>query len=327
MIDNDKLKEIGRHFDNLGHNAQVIGENDTFKFHCTQCGRCCMNRTDIQLNPFDIYNAAKYLGISCREFIMENCTITFGQYSKIPMVLLKPKENGYCPFLKLDVKDGCKFKCTINPAKPGVCSNHPIGVAITIDSTTGDMRKDETSYIKVEQCANSKSNEEHVVKDWVKPYTDNIDDINLAHKIQTLPTVFDCRSFYLLCRFIAEPYLNHPEKLVREDNEEQDKSFFELFIELSKQYFISTCSLGYSNYDINKPFKEQAEHVIEELTALYKSLDTVYRHVEDKFIKYGVLEDEDGNKYSSLKDFLNDMFPDESEYPTLNDNKEEEEHE
>lgn len=327
MIDNYKLKEIGRQFDNLGQNAQVIGENDTFKFHCVQCGRCCMNRTDILLNPFDVYNAAKYLGISCKEFITENCTITLGQYSKIPMVLLKPKENGYCPFLKLDVKDGCKFKCTINPVKPGICSNHPIGVAITIDSITGDIIKNETSYIKVEQCASSKSDEEHVVKDWVKPYTDNISDINLGHKIQTLPTIFDHRSFYLLCRFIAEPYLNHPEKSVRKDNEEQDKSFFELFVNLAKEYFISTCSLGYSNYDINKPFKEQAEHVIEELTALYKSLDAVYHHMEKIFIEDDVLKDKDGNKYSSLKDFLNNVFSNELGHSIPNDNKEEEEHE
>ena len=40
--------------------AQLIGENDSFGFTCKQCGTCCMNRSDIILNPYDIYRVLKW---------------------------------------------------------------------------------------------------------------------------------------------------------------------------------------------------------------------------------------------------------------------------
>ncbi len=36
-----------------------IGLNDTFTFHCTQCGKCCIHQEDILLSPKDLFNIAK----------------------------------------------------------------------------------------------------------------------------------------------------------------------------------------------------------------------------------------------------------------------------
>lgn len=36
-----------------------LGPDDTFTFHCTQCGKCCIHREDILLSPKDLFNIAK----------------------------------------------------------------------------------------------------------------------------------------------------------------------------------------------------------------------------------------------------------------------------
>lgn len=36
-----------------------LDPDDTFTFHCTQCGKCCIHREDILLSPKDLFNIAK----------------------------------------------------------------------------------------------------------------------------------------------------------------------------------------------------------------------------------------------------------------------------
>ena len=50
----NRIKEIVENFDHL-----KIGLDDPFKFHCTMCGKCCINREDILLTPRDIYNMSR----------------------------------------------------------------------------------------------------------------------------------------------------------------------------------------------------------------------------------------------------------------------------
>ena len=38
-----------------------LGADDTFRFSCKQCGKCCINRDDIILTPFDLFRASKKL--------------------------------------------------------------------------------------------------------------------------------------------------------------------------------------------------------------------------------------------------------------------------
>lgn len=241
---------------------KFIGPDDTFDFKCQQCGKCCMNRTDIIINPFDVYNGAKYLGIAPIEFVTKYCFPDLGGNSKIPMVLLATSENGFCPLLKFDVKDGGKFKCMIHPVKPGACANHPIGVTYALNKETGESTM---RYIKVQQCSNSTSDEQHVVKDWVKPYIDNQSEIDMAHKIQHLATdYFNPRKFWFLLTS-----LNRFEK-------EDDRFEKELVIKAFNKYMSSTIAIGYVNYDINRPFIEQAEENIKELGEFYAKTKDIY---------------------------------------------------
>ena len=56
---------------NLG--GKEIGIDEEFKFHCTECGKCCIHREDILLNPMDIYNMSRELGISTQELFGRYC--------------------------------------------------------------------------------------------------------------------------------------------------------------------------------------------------------------------------------------------------------------
>ena len=42
----NSIKELK---EQLGY--EEIGLDDTFTFHCTQCGKCCIHREDILLSP------------------------------------------------------------------------------------------------------------------------------------------------------------------------------------------------------------------------------------------------------------------------------------
>lgn len=239
-------------------NVAPIELDDTFEFKCQRCGRCCMHREDIILNPFDIYNGAKYLGISTQDFITQYTYPSLGGHSKIPMVLLTTTANGYCPLLELDVKDGGKFKCKINPAKPGACSNHPIGITRIINKETN---VEELGFIKVSHCANSTSDEQHTVREWVQPYMDHLEEIKYAHRLQYMITdYFSPREFCFLVNLSKDTAEAH-------NDEQMLASVRTLMMEYVKNYIM----IAYGAYDINKPFIEQAEENIKALDAFLTS--------------------------------------------------------
>lgn len=266
--DLEALKEISKQ-----NNFTVIGIDDTFGFKCQQCGKCCMDRGDIILNPFDVYNGAKYLGIKPSEFLDKYCDIDLGCNSKIPIVLLKTTENGFCPLLKYDIKDGGKFKCTIHPVKPGACANHPIGVAYSTNLSTGEST---TKYVKVEQCSNSISDEQQTVRDWVQSYLNHQDEIDAAHKIQHLVTnYFNARNFYLSFLFLHDC-------AGKFDNEDAGDKIMSVL----KQYVAVSVHVAYAEYNTDKPFIEQVENNIKSLDDFYTGLkelfDTLSKGFEEK---------------------------------------------
>lgn len=245
--------------------AHVIGIDDTFNFKCKQCGRCCMHRNDIILNPFDVYQGAKYLKMPTQDFIHEYLDVTLGSQSRIPMLLLKSKENGFCPFLEMDIANGCKFKCTIHSVKPGACANHPIGVVASqkIDDNT-DV---DYTFIKVDQCANSKDGGPVKVRDWCKAYLDNVDEVKIAHRLQTLVVNFYQPSdFNLLCKSIYDAT----------DKDEVKKAMMDI-VETAN---ITTVGYGYIEYDTDKPFLKQAQENLEKLSSFYENTKELFERMK-----------------------------------------------
>ena len=79
----------------------AIGLDESFQFHCTQCGECCVNREDILLNPRDMYKIAQYLKMEPRDVLEKYCETYIGKSSRMPIIRLLPiGKTQRCPFLK-----------------------------------------------------------------------------------------------------------------------------------------------------------------------------------------------------------------------------------
>ena len=251
------MQSIHKLLGNQAEGISFISPNDSFEFECQRCGACCMNRRDIILSPYDIYNGAKYLGITTTEFMQKYTYHSLGNQSKIPMILLETnKSNGFCPLLKLDYKGSGKFKCAIHEAKPGACRNHPIGImsSIHVDEETGETTT-KTGYIKVNQCPQSKTGKMQSVADWMADYVAHEEEYDLAREMTMVTgSVMNWQGLFLMSSAFMFSLL----KRGIAPSGDTMISAFEMMA--SKLVHIA-----YENYDTSKPFSEQCRANMEQL--------------------------------------------------------------
>lgn len=156
-----RLKAIAENFDKM-----KIGPDTPFKFHCTQCGKCCINREDIMLNPFDLFRASKELEMTPQDFVKTYCDTYLGETSRIPIVRIQPRGTiKRCPLLK-------DRKCSIHNAKPTVCALFPIGRAFRIEAGKLDEKPiatDQIEYIFNDPHCGDNS-ETHTVREWLEAF-------------------------------------------------------------------------------------------------------------------------------------------------------------
>lgn len=150
----DRTKEI---FEMMESNT--LGYKDTFRFKCRACGKCCRNREDILLPPYDIYRISKYLRLSPEEMISKYCESYIGSTSRFPVVRILPRGSGrVCPFLADKL-------CLAQKAKPGVCALYPLGRAI---KRTPDGQTDGVIYFY--QPTNCSVKKVQIVEDWLNQF-------------------------------------------------------------------------------------------------------------------------------------------------------------
>ena len=162
-----RLQDIVNNFERM-----KIGLDDTFKFECKMCGKCCIHREDIMLNPKDIYNMAKELNLKTGELVEKYCEAYIGPDSRIPIVRLKPRGSVHrCPLLK-------DRKCMVHSSKPTVCAMYPIGRCITLlGNTAADIALDSIQYIfNKPDCKGSEGLEKHTVREWLESFGIPIND-------------------------------------------------------------------------------------------------------------------------------------------------------
>lgn len=155
---NQRLQHIVEHYDEM-----CIGTDEHFRFHCKQCGKCCINREDILLNPKDLYNISKELGLAPRDTIAQYCEVYLGQTSRIPIVRLKPRGSiKRCPLLR-------DRKCSVHNAKPTVCALFPLGRSIKLDAKETDPNAIERARIQyiINSIECGDRSEEHTVREWI----------------------------------------------------------------------------------------------------------------------------------------------------------------
>lgn len=143
--------------------GREIGIDGTFKFHCTCCGKCCINREDILLNPRDVYNMSRELGMSPEKLVKKYCEVYAGEDSRVPIVRVKPKGHvKRCPLLK-------DRKCSVHKSKPSVCALFPIGRFLQAGDAEGnikDISVEDVQYIFSSPGCGDNA-ESHTVREWL----------------------------------------------------------------------------------------------------------------------------------------------------------------
>ena len=161
-----RLQHIAEHFDEM-----KIGPDEPFRFHCTECGKCCIHREDILLSPYDLFRAARELGMRPLDFFKRYCESYIGQDSRIPIIRLKPQGNvRRCPLLK-------DRHCMIHKAKPSVCAMFPVGrgVAAPKGSDLRDVKEASIQFIlQPPECGDD--SETHTVREWLASFGMEVED-------------------------------------------------------------------------------------------------------------------------------------------------------
>lgn len=152
--------------------SMTVGLDDTFKFHCDQCGKCCTHRDDIILSPMDIFKMARELKISPVDFYHEYCVFHIGDNSRIPIIRLASEGNdNHCVLLK-------NRRCSVHKVKPAVCGMFPLGRYMVFEKGDYDAESISTSKVKYllqpPECGDE--SETHTVREWLSGFDIKLED-------------------------------------------------------------------------------------------------------------------------------------------------------
>lgn len=175
MANQEYMKQLAEQFDK--GEIKFLDENDEIEFTCEQCGKCCRNRDDIIISPFDLYHMVRATGKSPMEVVSKYGNLYIGHNSNLPIIQLKYREepDGSTTCYFLGKRDG-KYICRIHEDKPCVCRTFPLGKmsAYKIDEEGNSNLL--PKYFRQEvpprgECIGSdRSRDEHIMQrvvDWV----------------------------------------------------------------------------------------------------------------------------------------------------------------
>ena len=150
----------------------TIGLDDTFKFQCNMCGKCCIGREDILISPHDLFRLAKFFNMTPQRGFEDFCEFYFGESSNVPIVRLKmegPQKR--CPMLH-------GKKCMVQDAKPSVCAMFPLGRYMKFDMdnfTAEEVAKGTVQYI-LQPIDGGKRMDNHTVREWLAGFNMEAED-------------------------------------------------------------------------------------------------------------------------------------------------------
>lgn len=241
----------------------TVGLDDTFKFHCTQCGKCCTYREDIILSPRDIYKMSKELNVTPPDFFQAYCRSHIGDVSRIPIVRLNSVgKDARCPLLKDN-------KCSVHKVKPAVCALFPLGRYIAVDAKkdcSSRMENPEVKYLLQPLDCGDES-ETHTVRDWLAGFDIALED-----------------EFFIKWNTAISKFGEALKKLEKTED----------MISMVEIWSVTRVIL-YLMYDIHKPFMPQFEENVEGMLRLLKDIPRLKailakareRFQRSKGVKYG----------------------------------------
>ena len=247
-LNKEEIKEAVK--SNNGIDVEVLDENDEFLFNCNRCGCCCKGyRSDIILNPFDLYQMVKALNLSWMDVILNYCDYYIGKNSRIPIVVLDhQKSNGWCHFLEFDANTRM-FGCKINNHKPGACRMHPLGlVRQCLDGKTYDYK-----YILTQPCEYSDRTPQKI-SEWMETYNKTREEYDVSFAF--LNQIHEWINLDFLADIIEEKKTKEVEELKQNL---PGQSEFEVLKNLLTKCYMSIMMQGLYGYDAERPFLEQIE--------------------------------------------------------------------
>ena len=227
--------------------SMTIGLDDTFKFHCDQCGKCCTHREDIILSPMDIFKMAKELKMTPVEFYHEYCVFNIGEHTRMPIVRLASEgKDTHCVLLK-------NHRCSVHKVKPAVCAMFPLGRYMSFEKDDYNAEAIDTSKVKYllqpPECGDE--SETHTVREWLSGFDIKLED---------------------------EAFVQWQKAISRFSNKFKELEKQQDMLTMMEIWFVVRVSL-YLQYDTSKEFLPQFNYNVENLLKLLDDIPKLKRMV------------------------------------------------
>lgn len=227
--------------------SMTIGLDDTFKFHCDQCGKCCTHREDIILSPMDIFKMAKELKMTPVEFYHEYCVFNIGEHTRMPIVRLASEgKDTHCVLLK-------NHRCSVHKVKPAVCAMFPLGRYMSFEKEDYNAEAIDTSKVKYllqpPECGDE--SETHTVREWLSGFDIKLED---------------------------EAFVQWQKAISRFSNKFKELEKKQDMLTMMEIWFVVRASL-YLQYDTSKDFLPQFNYNVENLLKLLDDIPKLKRMV------------------------------------------------
>ena len=227
--------------------SMTIGLDDTFKFHCDQCGKCCTHREDIILSPMDIFKMAKELKMTPVEFYHEYCVFNIGEHTRMPIVRLASEgKDTHCVLLK-------NHRCSVHKVKPAVCAMFPLGRYMSFEKDDYNAEAIDTSKVKYllqpPECGDE--SETHTVREWLSGFDIKLED---------------------------EAFVQWQKAISRFSNKFKELEKKQDMLSMMEIWFVVRVSL-YLQYDTSKDFLPQFNYNVENLLKLLDNIPKLKRMV------------------------------------------------
>ena len=227
--------------------SMTIGLDDTFKFHCDQCGKCCTHREDIILSPMDIFKMAKELKMTPVEFYHEYCVFNIGEHTRMPIVRLASEgKDTHCVLLK-------NHRCSVHKVKPAVCAMFPLGRYMSFEKDDYNAEAIDTSKVKYllqpPECGDE--SETHTVREWLSGFDIKLED---------------------------EAFVQWQKAISRFSNKFKELEKKQDMLTMMEIWFVVRVSL-YLQYDTAKEFLPQFNYNVENLLKLLDDIPKLKRMV------------------------------------------------
>ena len=227
--------------------SMTIGLDDTFKFHCDQCGKCCTHREDIILSPMDIFKMAKELKMTPVEFYREYCVFNIGEHTRMPIVRLASEgKDTHCVLLK-------NHRCSVHKVKPAVCAMFPLGRYMSFEKDDYNAESIDTSKVKYllqpPECGDE--SETHTVRAWLSGFDIKLED---------------------------EAFVQWQKAISQFSNKFKELEKKQDMLTMMEIWFVVRVSL-YLQYDTSKEFLPQFNYNVENLLKLLDDIPKLKRMV------------------------------------------------